>query len=208
MVGDLPLVGQMHPEIQARVDAGVPLMDEATDRMSTFLRAQSTMELGGVQRALRDHAAGPRILTSLDEVAGDLGVSPWRREQTRSLFSSAEWRLRNQPPALVVSEYLEKVDRLVDSDVTRDAREQTIAARLANEAFWQAQTSDTKRHARISRGARVMGYGVLTIAGGAVLIATGLGPAVVLGVVAGTVGVIMVLVGLVILLVGLGTPDP
>jgi hypothetical protein len=216
MVGDLPLEGQLHPEIQARVEAGVPVMDEATERMSTFLRAQSALELGGVQRALRHHDAGPRILTSLDDVAGDLGVSPWRRDQTRSLFSNAEWRLRNQPPGLVVSEYLEKVDRLGDSDVSREARGQSLAARLADEAFWTAQdpVTRTKRQARIRRGAKVMGYGVLTFAGGAALVALGDGGGgengglIAAGLITGTVGVIMILVGLVILIVGLATPGP
>jgi hypothetical protein len=211
MVGDLPLEGQMHPEIQARVDAGIPLMDDATDRMSTFLRGQSATDLASVQRALRDHAAGPRIFSALDDVAGELGVSPWRRAQTRSMFSGAEWRLRNQPPALVVSEYLEKVERLIDSDVTREARQQTVAARLADEAFWAAQETKTKREARISRGARLMGFGVLTFAGGAGLAALGANgadPLLAVGLITGTVGVIMILVGLVILLVGLGTEGP
>jgi hypothetical protein len=217
MVGDLPLQGQVHPEIQARLESNVPLMDEATERMSNFLRAQAALDLGGVQRALRDHGAGPRIITSLDDVAGDLGVSSWRRAQTKALFSNAEWRLRNQPPGLVVSEYLEKVDRLGDSDVTREARQQTFAARLADEAFWtaQEQTTKTKRQARISRGARVLGYGALTFAGGAVLIAVGSGletdaegVPLGIGLVLGTVGVITMLVGLIILIVGLATPGP
>jgi hypothetical protein len=197
------------------MEAGQPIMDEATDRMSAFVRAQSVSELDAVQRALRSHDAGPRILTSLDAVAGDLGVSPWRREQTRSLYSNAEWRLRNQPPALVVSEYLEKVDRLAESDVNTEARQQALAARLAPDAFWaaqvQAQATKTRRQARISKGGRVMGQGVLIFAGGALLVAVGAigaDPLAVIGVVAGTVGVIFFLVGLVILLVGLATPGP
>jgi hypothetical protein len=218
MVGDLPIEAQLHPEIQKRVEANLPVMDEATDRMSAYLRARSALELGGVQRALRHHEAGTRIITSLDEVAEDLGVSPWRREQTRSLFSSAEWRLRNQPPELVVSEYLEKVDRLSASDINRAAQQQGLAARLADEAFWAAQPQDpsgkTTRQKRISRGGKVMGIGVLIFAGGAGLVAMGDSGnsdggsgMIALGLVAGTVGVLTFLVGLVILLVGLATPE-
>lgn len=210
MVGDLPREGQMHPEIQARIQANMPLMDEATGRMTDFLHGSTSRDLLTVQRALRDHQAGPQVFSALDSAAGDLGVSAWRRAQTRALFTNAEWRLRNQPPALVVSEFLEKVDRLVASDVPHEARQQEFAAILAREAFWAQEQPETKRHRRISKGGRTMGYGALTFAASGLVIVLGSGTGVYflagVGLVGATVGVVMMLVGLVILLVGLATP--
>jgi hypothetical protein len=203
MVSDLPLEGQLHPGMQERIEANMPLMDEATDRMADFLRAQTPADLAAVQLALREHNAGARIFTALDDEAGVLGVSDWRREQTRTIYSNAEWRLRNQPPSLLLSEYLEKVERLGASDVPTETRTQALAARLAEEAFWASQPPRTKRQARLRRGGKVMGYGVLTLAAGGAIVAAGAD----VGVFVMTAGVVMVLVGLVILLVGLATPS-
>ena len=202
MVNDLPIEGQLHPGMQERIAAHMPLMDDATDRMTDFLRAQTPADLATVQRALRDHNAGAQIFTALDDEAGVLGVSDWRREQTRTIYSNAEWRLRNQPPSLLVTEYLEKVERLGASDVPTEARTQALAARLAEEAFWATDAPPTERQARLRRGGKVMGFGVLTFAAGAAIVAGGAFG----GVFVATAGVVMVLVGLVILLIGLATP--
>ncbi|MEO7367005.1 MAG: hypothetical protein ABIZ36_03550 [Gemmatimonadaceae bacterium] len=203
MASDLPLEGQLHPGMQERIEANMPLMDEATDRMSDFLRAQTPADLATVQLALREHSAGARIFTALDDEAGVLGVSDWRRDQTRTIYSNAEWRLRNQPPSLLLTEYIEKVERLGASEVSNETRTQALTARLAEEAFWASEAPPNKRHARINRGGKVMGYGVLTFAAGAGIVAAGS----VAGLFVATVGVVMLLVGLVILLVGLSTPN-
>lgn len=203
MVGDLPTDGQVHPGVQRRLEAAMPVMDEAVDSMTAYLRTRPASELAIVQAALRDHGAGPRIIGMMDEEAESLGLSEWRRAQTRTLLASAEWRLRNLAPELVVSEYVGKVERMVAADVREEAATQELAARAAEAAFWAAEKS--KRDRRISRGARTMGYGVLVFAGGAAIAAAGAVP----GLFVGTVGVIMILVGLIILLVGLATPqDP
>ena len=203
MVGDLPLEGQLHPEMQLRIHANMALMDDATDRMSAFLESRTRAELATVQLALREHGVGPQLLTAIDDEAGALGLSSWRRAQTRTIYSNAEWRLRNQPPTLLVTEYLEKVERLGASDVTAETRTQALAARLAEEAFWQqAQQSPLdKRAARIRRGGRTMGFGLLTFAAGGAIVAAGASP----GVFVMTVGAVMMIIGLLILLVGLGT---
>jgi hypothetical protein len=201
MVGDLPTAGQVHPGVQRRLEAAMPVMDEAVESMTAYLRTRPASELAIVQAALRDHGAGPRIIGMMDEAATSIGLSEWRRAQTRSLFSSVEWRLRNLAPELVVSEYVGKVERMVAADVREEAASQELAARAAEAAFWAAEKS--KRDRRISRGARTMGYGVIVFAGGAAIVAGGGA----VGLFVGTVGVVMVLVGLIILLVGLSMPE-
>jgi hypothetical protein len=200
MVGDLPIQAQTHDGVQERVERAMPILDTATESMTEFLRSRGASDLAVVQTALRDHGAGARIIGQLDREAASLGLSEWRREQTRTIFANAEWRLRNQPPGLLVSEYVDKVDRIVAADVRGEAAAQELATRVAEEAFWRADAG--RRRRRINRGAKVMGFGVLAFAGGAAIVAGGAFP----GVFVMTVGAIMVLVGLVILLVGLGTP--
>lgn len=203
MVGDLPTDGQLHPGVQQRIEATMPIMDAAVDSMTAFLRERPASDLAVVQAALRDHDAGERIIALIDEEAASLGLSEWRRSQTRTLFANVEWRLRNQPPELMVSEYVGKIERMVAADAREEAATQALAARAAEAAFWQVQAR-SKRDKRISRGARTMGFGVLVFAGGAAIVAAGGA----VGLFIGTVGVVMVLVGLIILLVGLATPGP
>lgn len=203
MVGDLPTDGQLHPGIQQRIESTMPVMDAAVDRMTAFLRERPASDLAVVQAALRDHDAGARIISLIDDGAASLGLSEWRRAQTRTLFANIEWRLRNQPPELMVSEYVGKIERMVAADAREEAATQELAARAAEAAFWQVQAK-SKRDKRISRGTRTMGFGILVFAGGAAIVAAG----GVVGLFIGTVGVIMVLVGLIILLVGLATSEP
>ena len=201
MVGDLPIEAQKHPGIQARVLDAMPIMDRATTSMAEFLRSRQPSDLLVVQTGLRDYGAGPRIIAALDGGAQAIGVSDRRREHTRSIYANVEWRLRNQPPDLIVSEYLEKVDRLTEADVRRAATVQGLGAQLAEEAFWQAERSTRDR--RISRGGKTMGFGLLVFAvGGAIVAGGSFAGAFVM-----TAGAVMMLVGLVMLLVGLGTKE-
>lgn len=201
MVGDLPTEGQVHAGVQQRIRAAMPIMDEAVDSMTAYLRARPEGELAIVQAALRDHGAGARVIGLMDTAAEQLGLSEWRRAQTRTLLAGVEWRLRNLAPELVISEYVGKVERMVAADAREEAATQALAARAAEAAFWATEMS--KRDRRISRGARTMGYGVLVFAGGAAIVMAGAFP----GVFVGTVGVVMFLVGFLILLVGLATPQ-
>lgn len=203
MVGDLPLEAQTHPGVQERIARAMPTMDATADGMTAFLRGRTAEDLTMVQKALRDYGTGHRILRALDDEAGALGMSAWRREQTRAIYSNIEWRLRTQPPALVVGETVEKVERLVASDVPAAAGKQALAARLAEGSFWAVGAPQSKRQARITRGAVVMGIGVVTFAVGAAAASANIDMVFI-----ATAGAILVLVGFVILLVGLGTSSP
>jgi hypothetical protein len=203
MVGDLPIETQKLPAVQGRVDQSMPIMDQATESMYGFLRSRRQSDLALVQRALRDHGAGLKIIEALDAEAQVVGLSEQRREQTRSIFANAEWRLRNQPPELIVSEYLDKVERLTPTDVRQEAASQDFAARLADAAFWRSERD--LRSTRLRRGGKLMGFGVLALAGGGAIVASG----AIAGAFVMTAGAILLLIGLVVLLTGLGTPhDP
>ncbi len=201
MVADLPLETQIKPEVQQRVHAAIPTMDEATDRTLAFLRSRTPADLQKVQTILQDRTVGARIGELLDQRAAEAGLSEWRRSHTRAMFEQAEWRLRTQPPASMVTELVEKVERVTESDLVGESRARQLAARLGEEAFWQ-QANEDLRQRRLSRGARLMGYGVLTFAVGGGIVAAGAFE----GVFVMTVGAVLFLVGIVIALVGAATP--
>jgi len=129
------------------------------------------------------------------------------------MFNDVSWRLKSQPPRLMIDEYVSKVDRATASDIESAARQRWIAARYGAEVFWQAQESLRQR--RISRGLKAMGIGALLFAAGLLLVAASDsdvgsddGDALLwIGLVPGvTVGSILFTVGFIMLLVGAATP--
>lgn len=203
MLGDLPLPAQMHDGMQKRLEAAMPVFDRAADGMQAFIASRTDEQLAFVQQALRTDGTSEQIIATLDTEMERTGVSPQRRLQTRKMLEHLTWRLANQPPRLLIGEYLEKVEKVADTDLETEARQRRVASRLGEEAFWAAQQQQrmSKRDRRIRRGGKVMGIGVLVFAAGGAIVAGGAFGGVFLM----TVGVVMVLIGLIILLVGLGT---
>jgi len=229
MLGDLPVEQQLHPGMQERVWAAVPLMDEALDRTRDFLTTRTDEDLASVQAALRSpHRAAEQVADFLDEEAARTGVSPWRREQLRGMVALAGWRLANQPPDLMIHEYLDKIDRVDASDIAAEAKRRWLAAQVGERLFWAradaadgliepralADPAQSRRERTIAKGAKAMGMGILVFAAGAGLTALGgdLDSGVTwVGLVTGTVGAIWFVIGFLTLLVGLvmssGTPS-
>jgi hypothetical protein len=227
MFSDLPEEGQQHPGMQDRIFNAMPEMDEATAGMTAFLATRSPEKLGELQLALRDPTnPAMEIFDALDRGGAGLGLSARRRLQTRVMMTQANWRLRNQPPSLVISETVDKVEKMVPSDVSLEAKRDWIAGRVAEQLFWQQEASgggtlvsnnaeveegsDSKgknkrrstRARRISRGGRLMGIGILVGGLAAAGTAAGATPLIFVA----TVGVVMILIGLIVLLIGLMTP--
>jgi len=220
MFADLPESARRHPGVQERVLKALPEMDEATSSVADYLGSRTPEQLERAQRALRDSRnPAMEMLESLDEQAARAGVSTSRRIQTRRIMTEAAWRLRNQPPALVIRETLDKVDKVSASDVSLEARRDLVAARAGEKLFWNQQqrqagvgpggsagdsTGTAERHARgtlAGRGAKTMGIGILV--GGVAAAGTAAGAFPLVFVV--TVGALMFLIGLIMLLIGLAT---
>lgn len=215
MFGDLPVDKQLHPAMQDRLWASQETMDQALEGMTDFLTSRSAEQLERVRGTLRDRPEVlEEIILTVDEEAERSGLSEPRRGQLRAMFNEASWRLKSQPPRLMVDEYVSKVERATASDIESQARQRWIAARYGEEIFWQAQESLRQR--RISRGLKAMGIGALLFAAGVVLVSASDndigsddgGLLLWIGLVPGiTVGSIMFVVGFIILLVGAATPD-
>lgn len=202
MHGDLPTQLQMDPRMQERMWKAMPVYDEAHQRASAFLASRTPDDLSLVQAALRNAERRDSIMNTLDTQARAHGVSDARRAQMRGMLEHVTWRLANQPPSLVITEYVEKMEKLADSDIESEARQRQLTARLSEKVFWDTQTHDA-RHRRLTRGAKVFGVGAAIFAAGTLVVVAGAFP----GVFVMTIGVLVMLVALIMLLVGLATPS-
>jgi hypothetical protein len=151
-----------------------------------------------VQAALRDENAGAKIIDRFDSMAAAAGVSERRRAHTRAILGQTEWRLRAQPPGTVVAEYVDKVERLVASDVASEMRARKLAARLGEETFWQEPQPSTGSRG-VSSGLIVMGFGLLLLAVGAAVASGGSGD--LSGAYVMTAGGVLLLIGLIVTIV-------
>ena len=213
MFGDLPVENQLDPRMQDRLWESQAVMDEALAGVEGFLMTRTPEQLSRVRATLRERPQVLRgIIDTLDDEASRSGVSVARGAQLRTLFTEVGWRMEKQPPALIIGEYISKVQRAAATDVESEARQRWLMSRLSEETFWQAQESLRKR--RISRGLKAMGIGVLLFLAGAALVALGVddngdgnSPLLWIGLVPGiTGGSILFVTGFIILIVGAVTP--
>ena len=215
MFGDLSVENQIYPGMQDRLWAAQPTMDEALDEMTDFVNRQRPEDLARVRTTLHTKPDVLRdIIGVVDSEAERSGVSEPRRAQLRAMLTDVGWRLENQPPGLIVDEYVNKVEKVTASDVEDAARQRWLKARYGEEIFWQAQESLRQR--RISRGLKAMGIGALLFLAGLLLVSASDGDVTSddndallwIGLVPGvTVGSILFVVGLIILLVGAATSE-
>jgi hypothetical protein len=215
MFGDLPVENQVHAGMQDRLWAAQPAMDEALTEMTDFVHLQTPEQLARVRATLLTQPDVLRdVITVVDAEAERSGVSEPRRAQLRAMFTDVGWRLENQPPGLIVDEYLGKVQKVTASDIEDAARQRWLTARYGEEIFWQAQESLRQR--RISRGLKAMGIGALLFLAGLLLVSASEGDVTSddndallwIGLVPGiTVGSIFFVVGFIILLVGASTSE-
>jgi hypothetical protein len=206
MIGDLPTDLQVQPQVQRRIEAVAPIMDDALDGTLDYLRGRTPAELERVQQTLRTTDVGARIIEGFDRVAARNAVSGRRRRHTRLLLRDVEWRLRSHPPATFVGEYVDKVERLTATDVAAEARLQELATMVGAEIV-RRKDRPSQRQRRIRRGLAVMGFGVAIFAGGVLAVQASSNSADSAGLFVGTVGVVVFLVGLIMLIVGAATPE-
>ena len=201
MFGDLPLEKQLHEGMQQRMEDAMPMFDDAVDGMQAFVASRTEDDLARVHAALRADGVQKKLVDAIVTEAERTGVSDKRSKQLRKMLDHVAWRLANQPPQLVITEYAEKMKRVAEADIAIEARQRRLAAQLAEDAFWAADQSVRQR--RINKGAKTMGVGLLITGVGGAIVAAGAFP----GVFIMTAGVVTMIVGLFILIVGLATSD-
>jgi len=159
----------------------------------------------------RDDDPGMRFLENFNNLARDHGITAQRRLQIRAMTTNILWRLKNQPPDLLLNECNEKMKRATAGAGPDIAAQNLVAAKVTEEAFWQWQqeggggeeeenySKKEKKESGVHKGAKMMGIGLLLFGAGAGIAVAGAAPGVVLG----TVGAIFFLIGLIRLLAGL-----
>ena len=110
---DLPQQARIHPGMQERMVTYLPELDDTICTVADRLRDLSGSERQQLQQTLQTHPDLPMdIAAGLDRMAGRTELSAARRAQLRMAVAQVGWRLRKQNPALVIDEYVDKVDRL------------------------------------------------------------------------------------------------
>ncbi len=135
----LPEEAQLHPDVQERMFAQLTTMDDAvygmTDRMSTLDEDQRSF----VKAALHDKKTEPEAISQLfDRGMSELKLPMGRRFQARKIFSKVGWQLQKQP-AVVIDEYVTKVQKATAQVGSQVELQRRIAAQIGQEAYWKRQ---------------------------------------------------------------------
>jgi len=137
---DLPDDLKVHPEMQSRILAAQPMMDDAVLGVTALLESLSNEDHRHIQTALRSRSDVAETLSvMLNEPAKEDGIPFKRRMELRSSVLSLAEKMTEQSPALTIDPYVKKV-RKVESRPRTHAEEQRMwAAKFGEDAFWQHQ---------------------------------------------------------------------
>jgi hypothetical protein len=158
VVKELSAEEQRHPEVQRRLVEAAPEMDEAVLGMTSVIASLTPADRGSLQEELRrDPELGLRISSELDEAARGVGTSLPVRLKTRATVSHLSWRLRVQPPSLLIDEYVDKVLRVGTRSGPAEALRRELAARMSEEAFWRHEERLAALVVQVADGAGARG---------------------------------------------------
>ncbi len=141
MYKDLPEADRRHPGMQQRLERSGPEMDQALFGMTSLMAGTSPAERSAIQAELKRRPdLGLRLAEGLNKPAKALGVSMKRRAQLRTMSTHLAWRMRVQPPGLVLDDVVGKVQRVAVRNGQDEELKRHLATRIGEEAFWQNQT--------------------------------------------------------------------
>ena len=212
---DLPPETQFHPEVQRRMFDNIHAIDASVFRMTDRLERLGASERERIRTTLKRHPdLSMRIAEVVDEQAAAAGITPERRRDFRAIMTQAAFRLKNQPPGVLIDEYVTKVRRATAPDAPELRRSLAIAAEASERYFWErgielgaALTTKTKSAPKpkskpgedvVLSGAILLGCGVVIFGVSAAIVSAGWFP----GVFGMTVGAVTFAVGLIVLIVG------
>ena len=216
---DLAPETQLHPEVQRRMLDNIHAIDASVFRMTDRLEQLGAREREELQSTLKRHPdLAMRIAEVVDEHAALAGLSPARRRDFRSIMTQAAFRLKNQPPGVLIDEYVRKARRATAPDGPEFRRSLALAAEASERYFWergieltsaatagspQAKSERSKAKPEpgkevVLSGAILLGVGVVIFGVSAAIVSAGWFP----GVFGMTVGAVTFAVGLIVLIVG------
>lgn len=137
---DLPDEIKVHPDIQARMWAAQPQMDDAILGTTELLESLTPENHREIQRVLRERPElGEQLAVLMEEPAREDGIPFKRRLGLRTTTTDLATRMAAQSPALTVDPYVRRVRKIEARRQTPSEGTRRLAARVGQEAFWQHQ---------------------------------------------------------------------
>ena len=137
---DLPDEIKVHPDVQARMWAAQPQMDEAILGTTELLESLTPADHRDIQRLLRERPEiGEQLAVLMEEPAREDGIPFKRRLGLRRTTTDLATRLAAQSPALTIDPYVRRVRKIEARRQTPSEGTRRLAARVGQEAFWQHQ---------------------------------------------------------------------
>jgi hypothetical protein len=179
---DLPEEGRAHPGMQARLWSSMTEMDEAMVGMQRVTASLSATERADLTRTLRqDPTLGARALEALDQEAIRAGIGDARRAHLQSIGKHVCFRMK-QSTTSFIDEYGEKVARAASREMSNEASQRLLIARIGERSFWELQERQValaeawRQVPGIEHGAVPMaGGGASGVPRGALLVGGGMG---------------------------------
>lgn len=222
---DLPLESQLDPGLQQRMRAYAPEMEHTVHEITDMIRGLPADRRKHLQKRLREDPALPAQLgEQIKELAANARMRRHRGNQVVEGMKINGWRLRKQPPSMLIDEYMDKVDRVAPRGMSQAVLHRKIAAIVGSNAMLRARMAAMSTTAAGSAdksyapgtiaptpapakpkkegytGLKVMGFGGILFGSG--LVVMGLGALLDADGVIG-VGAVMTVIGLPIVLLGL-----
>lgn len=224
MFSDLPEEAQKHEGVQAVMWRQLPEMDETMVELHAILGNLTPKQRDQIRTTLTENPElGTQFAAELEKHAKKIEVSPERRVQVGELVRDAAWKMRVQPPSLLIDGYREKVRKVEVRHGATAELQRTLIARMGQESFqahkrriealrgatWDGETKARPSSAKgggaddglsddfLVISAWTLGLSLITGVIGAATAEFGIGLFLL------TVGVVGIAVGLVLLLIGL-----
>ncbi len=129
-----------HPDIQSRVFSAVPEMDEAVlGTRAALLQLRPDHHLDIRQRFQASPGLAMEIGSAIVDSARAIGTAWPGRARVRGLATAAAWRLDHESPAVLISDFDDKVRRLARARSVTAPLQRELQARIGEEAFWAHQ---------------------------------------------------------------------
>ncbi len=162
---DLPIKGQVHPQMQKRMLYSAPEVDFSVNHSLEFLRNLSDESKEEIRSALaEDRNLGRQVLDTLDLEARAIGVHSARRRQMNVMGRRIMRRLRHSPEMLL-DEYVTKTEKLLLASNSDEAFDKMFKMQVG-EARYSSCLKEAESAARHWENLNIpdlaVGYGLIT----------------------------------------------
>ena len=217
--GDLNDAERQHPEVQRRIAAFAPEMDQTVVDLRNLLASVPRARQKEMRAIIAKHDTAMQVAEALDTEARRHGLSLGSRTKLRRVAKEVGSRLARQPMELLLGDYVGKVDRIAARNGYELVAQTNAAAAVTSRLFWSSDGTETGQNEPVAYeptaapeearrgphpGVPVMIVGGVMIGVGAVVFGVGalLSGSGSTGLVTMTLGALVAVVGLIVLIVG------